>query len=342
MRAVPPPPRAHAFRSAVIAALLALTVIAAPTPGAPTASAAGASSAREAAAVVVAVTQVADRQVDLAVRSSALGGRIVNVRLLTPDGWAPGGARKFPTLWLLHGCCGTAGYKSWTAYTDVAAIPSLRKALVVMPEAGYHGWYSDWWNYGSGGDPAWERFHTSELPSLLERGWGASSTRAIAGMSMGGHGALLYAARKQGMFKAAASYSGSVNPLLNSESVNRLMTIFAFQGNDPRRIWGDPARQRSNWQAHDPYYLANRLTSIPVYLSCGNGTAGPLDPVGSTSPTEADFNRQNYALTNRIRALGGTRLTTHLYGRGNHAWAYAKRELHLSLPMLLRAIGVSA
>lgn len=331
MRAVPPLTRAaRRVRHALTAAMLAVAAVALTVPNA--------SAAPRAGAEVVAVTQVAPRQIDLAVRSAALGGRVVNVRLLTPDGWTPGG-RKFPTLWLLHGCCGTTGYKSWTSFTDIAALSSLRKALVVMPDAGQQAAHSDWWNYGNGGAPAWERFHTSELTSLLESDWGASKNRAIAGMSMGGQGALLYAARKPGMFRAAASYSGPVNPLYNSESVTRQLGIFGYGGVDGRRIWGDPVRQRSIWQAHDLYYLANRLTSMPVYLSCGNGTAGPLDPVGSTSPTEADFNRQNYALAGRIRALGGTRLTTHLYGRGNHTWAYAKRELHLSLPMLLRAIG---
>ncbi|MGW4150230.1 NAD-binding protein, partial [Streptomyces albogriseolus] len=31
---------------------------------------------------------------------------------------------------------------------DVAETDSLRNVLVVMPEAGWNGWYSDWWNYG--------------------------------------------------------------------------------------------------------------------------------------------------------------------------------------------------
>lgn len=330
MHAVPSPSRATRRVRRTLAA--ATIVTAALAPALP------ASAAPRTGAEVVAVTQVADRQIDLAVRSAALGGKVVNVRLLTPDGWTPGG-RRFPTLWLLHGCCGTTGYRSWTTFTDLATIAGVRKALVVMPEAGQQAAHSDWWNYGNGGAPAWETFHTSELPGLLESDWGASRSRAIAGMSMGGQGALLYAARKPGMFRAAASYSGPVNPLYNSESVTRLLSVFGYGGVDARRIWGDPVRQRGIWQAHDSYYLANRLTSLPVYLSCGNGTAGPLDPAGSTSPTEADFNRQNHALAGRIRALGGTRLTTHLYGPGNHYWAYAKRELHLSLPMLLRAIG---
>ena len=62
-----------------------------------------------------------------------------------------------------------------------------------MPEAGWNGWYSDWWNNGNGGDPAWETFHTQELRRLLERDWGAGPRRVVAGLSMGGQGALMYA-----------------------------------------------------------------------------------------------------------------------------------------------------
>ncbi|MFB7549883.1 alpha/beta hydrolase [Streptomyces sp. NPDC056154] len=290
-------------------------------------------------AEVVAVTQVAERQVDLSVRSPALGGRTVNVRLLTPDGWDPGDrGRHWPTLWLLHGCCGD--YTSWTGRTDIARTDSLRDVLVVMPEAGWNGWYSDWWNHGRGGDPAWETFHTKELRLLLEHGWGASGNRVVAGLSMGGQGALSYAARHPGMFKAAAAYSGSVHPLLNDESVDRIMGFFAGQGNDPLRVWGDPVAQRDVWASHDPFHLAKHLRSIPVYLSCGDGTTGPLDPSGTTSALEADFNRQNQALASELGRSGAKHVTTHFYGPGTHGWAYWQRELHASLPMLLQALRV--
>ncbi|CAL9391763.1 phosphodiester glycosidase family protein [Streptomyces sp. enrichment culture] len=68
----------------VLAVLLAVL-----TPTAPGALAAGKpeTAANRPGAEVVAVTRVADRQVDLSVRSTALGGRTVEVRLLTPDGW---------------------------------------------------------------------------------------------------------------------------------------------------------------------------------------------------------------------------------------------------------------
>ncbi|XVV38168.1 alpha/beta hydrolase [Streptomyces sp. CA-100214] len=336
---VPPRPRARAFLAPVLLLIVLLATLA---PTAPAARAAGTSAASRPGAEVVAVTQVADRQVDLSVRSTALGGRTVKVRLLTPDGWQPSDRnhrQHWPTLWLLHGCCGD--YTSWTAMTDVAQTDSLRDVLVVMPEAGWNGWYSDWWNHGKGGDPAWETFHTVELRRLLESDWGAGGNRVVAGLSMGGQGALSYAARHPGMFKATAAYSASAHPLLNDESTDRIMGFFAGQGDDPLRVWGDPVAQRRIWQSHDPFHLARHLKSIPVYLSCGDGTTGPLDPPGSTSALEADFNRQNHALAVELKRVGARHVTTNFYGPGTHGWAYWERELHASLPMLLKALRVS-
>ncbi|MFF8679741.1 alpha/beta hydrolase [Streptomyces sp. NPDC015237] len=335
---VPPRPRARAFLAPVLLLTVLLATLA---PTAPAARAAETSAASRPGAEVVAVTQVADRQVDLSVRSTALGGRTVKVRLLTPDGWKPSERnhrQHWPTLWLLHGCCGD--YTSWTAMTDVAQTDSLRDVLVVMPEAGWNGWYSDWWNHGKGGDPAWETFHTVELRRLLESDWGAGGNRVVAGLSMGGQGALSYAARHPGMFRATAAYSASAHPLLNDESTDRIMGFFAGQGDDPLRVWGDPVAQRRIWQSHDPFHLARHLKSIPVYLSCGDGTTGPLDPPGSTSALEADFNRQNHALAAELKRVGARHVTTNFYGPGTHGWAYWERELHASLPMLLKALRV--
>jgi S-formylglutathione hydrolase FrmB len=75
------------------------------------------------------------------VRSPALG-RVARVRLLTPVGWRPSARRRWPVLYLLHGCCGS--YQSWTRSTDIARWPALRSVLVVMPEGGDIGFYSDW------------------------------------------------------------------------------------------------------------------------------------------------------------------------------------------------------
>src|SRR6266545_4798689 len=154
---------------------------------------------------VVAVETLGPRLRDLTIDSPALGQR-AKVRLLLPRRFAAEPARRWPVLWLLHGCCDT--YQSWTRSTDVQDLPGLAEVLVVMPEAGQVGFYSDWYNGGDGGPPQWETFHLVELRQLLERDWRAGDHRVVAVVSMGGLGAMAYAARHPGMFQAAASYSG--------------------------------------------------------------------------------------------------------------------------------------
>ncbi|MGW8725104.1 alpha/beta hydrolase [Streptomyces sp. NPDC055808] len=287
---------------------------------------------------VIAERRLAPNRLDLTIESPALG-TTAQVRLLTPDGWAPG-RHDWPALWLLHGCCG--GYTDWTKYTDVARIPSLRRVLVVMPEAGAAGWYSNWWNYGKGGAPAWETFHTTEVRQIVERGYGAGGRRVAAGLSMGGFGALSYAARHPGLFRAVASYSGTVHPLLQVPGgfgPDWFLNLNRQQGVDPYAVWGDPVRQRTVWAAHDPVARASALRGLPVFLSCGNGEPGPYDPPGVKDPNETYFEQQNRALAARLGALGSP-VSTDFYGPGAHGWPYWQRELRRSLPMLLNALDV--
>ncbi|MBX7464587.1 alpha/beta hydrolase-fold protein [Streptomyces sp. NPDC056132] len=286
---------------------------------------------------VVTEQRVGPRRIDLAIASPALGAT-AHVRLLTPDGWSPGRG-DWPSLWLLHGCCG--GYTDWTTYTDVDQLPSLRRVLVVMPEAGAAGWYSDWWNYGKGGAPRWETFHTTEVRQIVERGYGAGGRRVAAGLSMGGLGALSYAAHHPGLFRAVASYSGTVHPLLQVPGglgPDWFLDLDRRQGVDPYAIWGDPVRQRAVWAKHDPTLQAGALRGLPVFLSCGNGRAGPYDPAGERDPGEAYFEQQNRALADRLAAVGSP-VRADFYGPGTHAWPYWQRELHRSLPMLLSALA---
>ncbi|MFY1670334.1 alpha/beta hydrolase-fold protein [Plantactinospora sp. WMMB334] len=82
-----------------------------------------------------------------------------------------------------------------------------------------------WWNGGRYGPPAWGTFHLDEVRPILERGYGAGPRRAVAGASMGGYGALGYATPRPGIFRAVASYSGSVH-LLHPDSVTGWRTAF--------------------------------------------------------------------------------------------------------------------
>jgi diacylglycerol O-acyltransferase/trehalose O-mycolyltransferase len=281
-------------------------------------------------AAVVAHRQIAPRIVDLTIRSPALG-RTAEVRLLTPEGW---GSRRrdqrWPVLYLLHGCCDT--YDSWTRETRIERIRGLRNVLVVMPEAGDVGFYSDWRNEGRGGPPAWERFHLVELRRLLERGYGAGTPRAVAGLSMGGLGAMSYAARHPGLFAAAASFSGLLHPLADTRL---LLGLFSSYAPDALAVWGDPDAQRKTWAAHDPTALASRLRGTRLFVSSGDGRPGAFDRARRRRDgVEATVYRESRAFAARLRGLG-IPATIDFYGRGIHDWPYWERELRRALPLLL-------
>jgi diacylglycerol O-acyltransferase / trehalose O-mycolyltransferase len=252
----------------------------------------------------------------------------VSVRLLTPTGWSKDGGQRWPVLYLLHGCCDT--YDSWTRETGVEDLAALRDVLVVMPEGGDVGFYSDWLD-----GPGWETFHLRELRELLERDYGAGTPRAIAGLSMGGLGAMGYAARHPGMFDAAASFSGVLHPLANADVYYRLVGDYT----DPDDLWGDPEQDRRAWERHDPTELAGRLRGLRLFVSSGDGRPGPFEEPGADrDPIERDVNAESRAFVTRLRRLG-IPVRTDFYGPGNHDWPYWERELERALPLLRRGLG---
>jgi diacylglycerol O-acyltransferase/trehalose O-mycolyltransferase len=280
--------------------------------------------------------QRSGRLVELTVHSPAVG-HDVGVRLLLPPGYDRHPAHRWPALYLLHGCCdGDTGYRSWTDKTDVEELTAHTNVLVVMPEAGPAGFYSDWLD-----GPRWETFHLTELRRILERDYRSGPRRAVAGLSMGGFGALSYAARHPGFFRAAASFSGVVHPSYQGERSTQLVaSIVAGTGADPAALWGDPVADADIWAAHNPYDLARRLRGTKVYLSAGNGAAGPFDPPDSgVDGLEQLLGEQSVAVADRLRD-SGVAVRTDFYGPGHHAWPYWERALHRSFPMLTAAMTI--
>lgn len=299
-----------------LAALLALLVLAlgaAPPPG--TASAADGHEA------TIVSSSTDGRRVTLEVDSPSVGR--TGVSLLLPTGWQAEEERTWPVLFLLHGA--TNDHTTWLQETDVERLTEDLEALVVMPDGGEYGFYSDWWDDGTGGRPRWETYHLEELPSLLEEAFHASDVRAVAGTSMGGFGAMSYAARRPGTFRAAASFSG----VLDIFSLGRL-------GED---VWGDREEQRDVWLAHDPVSLADRLEGTALYVSYGDGRPGPLDgPAARFDVVEAWLSAGNARFVERLAELG-LPATVDAYGSGTHTWAYWERALSDALPMLEGALG---
>lgn len=263
-----------------------------------------------------------DRRMELTIESEALGGP-TKVRLLLPKGWSKEAGRTWPVLWLLHG--GLDSFTSWTAKTDVDELTRHDDVMVVMPDGGACGSYSDWWNAGEGGPPRWETYHLKELLPLLEQGYRAGRQRAVAGYSMGGQGAMLYAAK--GYFQAAASFSGALHILEPGvpQAVMAGTTLGCF-GTDWKRIWGDPSRQEHIWRAHNPYDQAARLKGVKLYVAAGS----------DADLVEGLAHRAARAFAGRLDDLG-IPVRTH-FSAGGHNHALWQQELHRAYPMLLSVL----
>jgi diacylglycerol O-acyltransferase / trehalose O-mycolyltransferase len=271
-------------------------------------------------AIVTAVERLDERMVDLSIDSPSVGR--VMVRLLLPARFDARPDAAWPVLYLLHGA--TDDHARWTEQTDVADLTASLDLLVVMPDAGRWGWYSDWWNGGMAGPPAWETFHLGELRHIIERDWRASDERVVAGLSMGGYGAMHYATAHPDLFRAAASFSGVVDPV-GSDFFGDAM------------LWGDRDEQADVWAGHDPVAMANGLAGKSLYVSWQDGQPGPFDPPDAeVDELEAWIAPQNEVFVARLRELGIP--VTAESGPGTHSWPYWEARLHRALPLLLETL----
>jgi diacylglycerol O-acyltransferase / trehalose O-mycolyltransferase len=248
------------------------------------------------------------------------------VRVLLPAGYRQDSGQRYPVLYLLHGA--SSDYRSWTRYGDAEAITARAPLIVVMPDGGADGWYTNWYIGDRSVQPRWETYHVGELVPWVDatyRTIAARRGRAVAGLSMGGYGALSYAARHPGTFVAAASFSGA----LEVGSSN---------------AWGQRSANEARWRAHLPISIASRLRSLAlVELRTGDGRPGPLDRRGTKPGCDACalerfLLRGNVRLHQRLRALG-IRHVWHDYGPGTHDWPYWRRDLRETLPDLVRVLA---
>jgi S-formylglutathione hydrolase FrmB len=291
-------------------------------------------------AKVTGETIVDSRTVDLAISSPSVGN--TSVRLLLPKDWLSEPAVYWPTVYLLDGANEPQDYKSWTAYTDIESFTAGLDDLLVLPSDGLAGAYTDEWNpLNQSGHPKWETYHTRELPQIIERAYRSNGMRAVAGISIGGYGALIYSERHPGMYKAAASMSGLTNVFAPQAWV--AMVYSRTQAGLSPTPWGPQLLALSNWIAHNPQSNISKLRGEALFVSSGDGSPGPLD-----DPNFSDLNGSRVIeaatrLMNNdfVAALkqAGIPVTADLYTGGYHYWNYWQRELHTAWPVLQNAIG---
>ncbi|MBQ7407404.1 MAG: esterase family protein [Clostridia bacterium] len=239
---------------------------------------------------------------DMKFRSEALSGN-AQLSLLLPDG-----AESFKTLWLLHGLYGD--HTSWMRNSSIERYAAQYGIAVVMPNA-QNSWYADT-AYGA----RYFSLITEELPALLKKRFkGYSKKRednAIAGLSMGGYGALKAALTYPERYGTAISLSGS----LDITRKNRPYSLPLWQGN-----FGFSLKSADELAGGDQdlFALAKRLADkradCPrLYAWCG---------------TEDSLLDINDAFDAHLNALG----IAHTYetSEGDHSWRYWDEKIRRGL-----------
>ncbi|MBL9129486.1 MAG: esterase family protein [Verrucomicrobiales bacterium] len=232
------------------------------------------------------------------VKSAALKGR-GDICVWVPTKGPPAGM-----VLLLHGVYGShwawalKGGAHRTAERLVAAgdIPPL---VLAMPSDGLWG---DGSGYRAHGGRDFERWIVEEVPAAVERavpGLGAGTPRFVAGLSMGGYGALRLACRHPAAFAAASGHS----------SITRFEQMAAFV-EEPLSAYADPAGEPD--VVDEAFARRDRLPRLR--FDCG---------------TEDPLIEPNRTLHRQLEAAG----IAHDYAEfpGGHEWPYWEKHLEDSL-----------
>jgi putative tributyrin esterase len=201
---------------------------------------------------------------------SKLVGKTLPYSVVLPSTYSVAGqtALSYPVLYLLHGLAGH--YSNWLTKTKLADYAAQYCLIIVMPE-GNDGWYTD---SATVANDRYETYIVQELIPDVEKHFRAikgREGRAIAGLSMGGYGALKFGVKYPDKFIFAASISGALDAAARSD-------------NNPGNAWdflrpsimqtfgetGSPTRAANDLIKLVRNFPAERLAALPFfYLDCG-------------------------------------------------------------------------
>ena len=140
---------------------------------------------------------------------SELINKVLPYNVILPPDYRASRTTRYPVLYLLHGVAGH--YSDWLTRTNVADAAAQFQMIVVMPE-GNNGWYID---SASVFTDKYESYILKELIPDVQKRYRTIETRygrGIAGLSMGGYGALKFGLKSPESFTFAASLSGALAP----------------------------------------------------------------------------------------------------------------------------------
>jgi S-formylglutathione hydrolase FrmB len=194
------------------------------------------------------------------------------IRIIVPTDYTTSGPnRRYPVLYLLHGAYNNAA--SWTIRGAAQNITGNASLISVMPNGDPFGFYTNWVNPQKTGPQNWRTYHMEQLVPWIDfnlRTVAKKEGRAIAGLSMGGYGAIHYAELYTNNFIYAASFSGVIN--LFDTRVQKIVLGLPGPGKPLLGPFGDPSAPvgSNGWFSEDTITRAAELRNISVALYTGN------------------------------------------------------------------------
>lgn len=240
-------------------------------------------------------------EVDTVLTRSAAMGKDLKAVVILPDGYAD--LDSVPVLYLLHGAGGD--YANWIKRVpELTDLADRYQMMVVCPDGAADSWYWD-----SPLDPSYryETYVARELTSWIDARYNTFKGRhgrAIAGLSMGGHGALYLAIKHQDVFGAAGSTAGGVD-------------IRSFSGNwRMANHLGSYAENPERWDQHTIMGMLHLLKpgSLSLIIDCG------IDDF---------FYKVNENLHQQL--LYRNIPHTYITGPGRHEWPYWARSIRTQM-----------
>ena len=161
------------------------------------------------------------------------------------------------TLILLHGL--SDNYAAWGFRSRILSYAEAHRVAVIMPEV-QRSFYQDM-KYGE----HYFTYITEELPDLAGKMFNISvapKDLMVAGLSMGGYGALRCGLTYPERYRAIGAFSSACDIVRIAATADELGTF----GRIANGIFGDPVEVPD---ASNLYKLSERVSTLPFMMTCG-------------------------------------------------------------------------